>query len=69
MTTALTPRVDLMSDQQFARHMDLLEAREDAARLTDQPLAKEMRVYGLFWDDFESRGAVEEAIARAWCGQ
>lgn len=68
MTTALTPRTDLMSDQQFARHMDLLEAREDAARLTDRPLAKEMRVYGLLWEDYETREGLNEVIARCWVG-
>ena len=66
MTLATTPRVDLMSDEKFARYMDHIEALEDARRLTDRPLAKEMRVYGLLWEDYESREALNEAIAECW---
>lgn len=66
MTTALTPRVDLMSDEQFARHMELVEARTDAHNLSDHALLREARLAGIH--EIRERDELIEAVAKAWVG-
>jgi hypothetical protein len=66
MTTALTPRVDLMDDDTFTRHLEHLDALEDADRLCERALAKERRIYGLW--ELEG-GELRKAVADRWCGR
>lgn len=66
MTTALTPRVDLMSDQQFSAYMELVEARTDAHNLSDVALLREARLAGIH--EIKEREALVEAVAKAWVG-
>ena len=66
MTTIQTPRVDLMSDEQFARHMELVEARTDAHNLSDHALLREARLAGIH--EIRGRDELIESVSRAWVG-
>lgn len=66
MTLALLPRTDLMSDSAYERHLESLDAEEDAFRLCDAALAKERRIYALW--DLEG-DELRRAVARAWVGR
>lgn len=66
MTTIQTPRVDLMSDQQFSAYMELVEARTDAHDLSDHALLREAKLAGIH--EIKEREALIEAVARAWVG-
>ena len=63
MTTAT---IDHMSDEQFALHMELVEARTDAHNLSDVALLREARLAGI--RELGTRHETVEAVARAWTG-
>lgn len=55
-----------MTEEQFALHMELVEARTDAHNLSDVALLREARLAGI--RELGTRHEIVEAVARAWTG-